>query len=297
MNNRSESLVKLLAALNKFQAEVQPIPLDSTNPAFRSKYASLSAIWEQIRKPLTNNGLVVTQHLMQGDTNLVLETYLHHISGEYLASSMPILHPQNVTAQMIGSWITYARRYTLLALLGLVADTDDDGNDASTSTGTYRPRQSQAPQQKGGSQPAPQQKGNGQPAPQRQSQAPQQGNGDIKVIEVEDDGWIAIWNSQSNYMVAKTWATKRIGKDIVENMWAGVFSATGASSASNAEAFLTAWRKLVNLRKWVEDTVGDQDLASATWDTTWAATVARGKSIDEFAERIAESAVADEVTF
>jgi len=52
-----------------------------------------------------------------------------HSSGESISGRYP-LRPQQNTPQAYGSALTYARRYSLAAMVGVVAD-DDDGNAAS----------------------------------------------------------------------------------------------------------------------------------------------------------------------
>jgi hypothetical protein len=52
-------------------------------------------------------------------------------SGECVVSISEFPLPMPMTPQAMGSAITYARRYSLVAFLGLVADEDDDGNAGS----------------------------------------------------------------------------------------------------------------------------------------------------------------------
>jgi hypothetical protein len=127
---KSESLKELASALAKAQAKMRPAAFDSTNPHFRSKYASLTAVWDSIREPLALNGLAVTQTFIQGEAGLTLRTTLLHQSGEWMSSDYPI-NPLKNDPQGFGSAITYARRYTLSALTGVVSDEDDDGNEAA----------------------------------------------------------------------------------------------------------------------------------------------------------------------
>lgn len=100
------------------------------NPFFNSKYAGLSDILEAIKKPLTDNGLAVTQVTEVMAERLILETVLMHTSGEWISCTYPI-EPVQKTPQGMGSALTYARRYSLSALLGVASEEDDDGNEAS----------------------------------------------------------------------------------------------------------------------------------------------------------------------
>jgi len=117
---------KLATALSKAQGVMKSAKKDSSNPYFKSKYADLSSVWEVIRKPLSDNELSIIQ-LVNGD---ILDTILAHSSGQFIKSSIAIKSKDN-TAQSMGSAITYARRYALSSLVGVVADEDDDGNAAS----------------------------------------------------------------------------------------------------------------------------------------------------------------------
>lgn len=125
---------QLAAALAIAQGELKPAAKDSANPFFKSKYADLSSVWECIRATLSKNGLAVVQRLdVQGEKlQTVLVTMLIHKSGEFITSTYPI-KPIKDDPQGLGSAITYARRYALSAMVGVVADEDDDG-EAATRT-------------------------------------------------------------------------------------------------------------------------------------------------------------------
>lgn len=122
---------KLYAALAKFQGEVKPAKFDKVNPAFKSRYATLAAIFDAIRAPLAKHGLAVMQMPEAHADGLALRTRLTHESGESeeFVSVVPI---GKRDAQGWGSALTYARRYGLSSALGIVADEDDDGNSATT---------------------------------------------------------------------------------------------------------------------------------------------------------------------
>jgi hypothetical protein len=79
--------------------------------------------------PLTRNGLSVVQSFDETPQGLVLRSLLTHESGQWIESVYPIKPVKN-DPQGFGSAATYARRYALAALVGVVQD-DDDGNDAS----------------------------------------------------------------------------------------------------------------------------------------------------------------------
>jgi hypothetical protein len=124
---KSESIKELAAALAAFQAEVANVKKDSTNPFFKSKYASLENIIETARPFLAKHGLAFSQ-LPSGENEL--STTLMHKSGDWLSATAKI-NPKDTSPQAQGSAITYMRRYALSALLGLATEDDDDGNVGS----------------------------------------------------------------------------------------------------------------------------------------------------------------------
>lgn len=120
----------IAAALAKTQGEIKAAIKDSTNPHFKSKYADLTAVWEACRGPLSKNGLAIVQTTEFDASDVWLVTTLLHTSGESISGRYP-LRPVKNDPQGYGSALTYARRYTIAALVGVVADEDDDGNRAS----------------------------------------------------------------------------------------------------------------------------------------------------------------------
>lgn len=119
----------LATALLHFQADPPAVHLDATNPHFGSKFASLGGVVAAVRPALTKHGLVVSQlPTYIGDGVPALETRLMHPeSGEEIKSLMPLMMAKQ-DPQAQGSALTYARRYALLSILGLVGDADDDAS-------------------------------------------------------------------------------------------------------------------------------------------------------------------------
>jgi len=126
--NKSESIKNIAAALATFQVEAEKIIKTAENPFFKSKYADLPSILDAIALPLTESGLVVSQ-FPDGDGLTTL--LMHPNSGEWIEAT-GTMKPVKSDPQAIGSAITYQRRYSLCAVLGLNVDSDDDGNAAST---------------------------------------------------------------------------------------------------------------------------------------------------------------------
>ena len=127
----SESISELVTALVAAQAEFSAVPKGSVNPFFKSKYAALPDVVQSASPVLTKHGLAVSQFIThdEGGGDALL-TYLIHESGQFIAYSMK-LHMTKEDPQAQGSAVTYARRYSYMSALGLVADEDDDGNSAT----------------------------------------------------------------------------------------------------------------------------------------------------------------------
>ena len=129
--NSSTEIKDLAAAMAKFQAELKPAIKGNTNPYFKSRYADLQACWHCCREALVKNGLSVVQGSRESNGEIVtVDTRLMHASGQWIESSLT-MKPAKADPQGVGSAVTYARRYALSAILGIVADEDDDGNAAT----------------------------------------------------------------------------------------------------------------------------------------------------------------------
>lgn len=129
--NKSESIVELAKALAAFQGEAKNPPNTAENPHFKSRYAPLSEILNSVRPVLAKHGLSVIQS-PGGDGDMVsMTTLLLHSSGEWVMAGPLTLKADKPTAQGAGSGITYARRYSLSAVLGISSEDDDDGNQAN----------------------------------------------------------------------------------------------------------------------------------------------------------------------
>lgn len=136
-------LDKLLPALVAAKQNFQPIRKDSVNPFYRNKYASLASILDAVEPALLDQGLVICQSIQEKS----LVTRLYHVSGQYIESVyclpgiMEIQEAADIqaSAQKLGSIVTYARRYALSALLGVVADEDNDCQSTSSQSKFNKP--------------------------------------------------------------------------------------------------------------------------------------------------------------
>jgi hypothetical protein len=126
----NEPLNELAAALVAAQAEFAAIPKTAENPFFKSKYADLATVISHTQPILARHGLAVSQHPTTLDGEPALTTWVLHSSGQSMRDTMKLYAAKN-DPQGQGAAITYARRFAYMAVLGLVADADDDGNQAT----------------------------------------------------------------------------------------------------------------------------------------------------------------------
>lgn len=115
--------------LLEFQNSVDTIKKDATNPHFKNSYASLPNILSAVKPILNALRLVLTQPV----TDTHVKTIITDCDSEAKIESILAI-PAGLSAQQVGSAITYYRRYTLSSLLALEIDEDDDGNSASQPT-------------------------------------------------------------------------------------------------------------------------------------------------------------------
>lgn len=164
----SENINELAKALSLAQGEMEGASKNAQNPHLKNRYADISAVWEVVRTVLPKHGLAVSQVMCDDTTegNVCVESILMHTSGQWIASRCTLPAPKR-DPQGYGSAITYARRYSLSAIVGVVSEEDDDGEAATRGRSQQRqqshPRQ-EAPPQRQSTQPQtaqPQQ----QPAP------------------------------------------------------------------------------------------------------------------------------------
>ena len=129
--NKSESIANLATALTQFAAEVHNPKNTASNPFHKNKYTPLNDILSYVRPLLAQHGLSVSQLVHSDDAAIGVTTMLMHTSGEYIADTAtmsPGAEKGMSAAQVVGSVVTYLRRYALTAVLGIASEDDDDGN-------------------------------------------------------------------------------------------------------------------------------------------------------------------------
>lgn len=120
----SDNINELATALSQFQGAVQQPSFNKAvnYGATRFRYADLAECQRVTRKPLADAGLAVTQTI---ESNMLV-TRLLHKSGQFIVSEIPFVLPNKM--QELGSMLTYLKRYSYCAILGIAADDDDDAN-------------------------------------------------------------------------------------------------------------------------------------------------------------------------
>jgi hypothetical protein len=136
---QSESIDKIIPAFIAFQSDMPSVPKDGNNPHFKSKYATLGAITEATRPHLAKHGLGFMQWMSNREGYQLIVTRIMHTSGQWMEDEGYILNPTKNDPQGMGSAVTYARRYTLGASLGIITEDDDDGNRASEPAPVKKP--------------------------------------------------------------------------------------------------------------------------------------------------------------
>lgn len=129
--SHSPEIKELVAALAKAQGVMSPAVYNRVNPHFKNRYADFKSCMDACREPLSSNGLAPIQYVETKDGKLALITMLAHVSGQWIKSEFPLITAK-MDSQGIGSAMTYAKRYSLCGMIGIVADEDgDDDGEAS----------------------------------------------------------------------------------------------------------------------------------------------------------------------
>ena len=142
---RSDDIMELATALSAAQGEIVNPEKNAVNPYFSNanktaRYADLAEVLKVVRPAFSKNGLSFIQLPSIAENSASVETVLMHKSGQFISEiiSSPVPPKKDketgavlpLTAQSIGSVITYLRRYAIAAFAG-VAQEDDDGNAAT----------------------------------------------------------------------------------------------------------------------------------------------------------------------
>lgn len=137
----SDSNSKISPALVKSWGEMESPKHNTTvkvttknGSSYTFEYTDLGGILDEAKRVLKNNGISVIQtaYTVKADSHFLVsvDTLLLHTSGEWVKSE-PLQVPAAPGIQDMGGQITYMKRYSLSAMLGLSTEKDDDGNGAT----------------------------------------------------------------------------------------------------------------------------------------------------------------------
>lgn len=147
--SHSLEIKDFVGALAKAQGIMKPAVFNKVNPHFKTRYADFTSCMDACRQPLSDNGIAVMQYCETIEGKLNLVTMLAHVSGQWVKSEFPLIAAK-MDSQGIGSAMTYAKRYNLCGMVGIVADEDvDDDGEAAVGRG----KQVEAPKAKEASKP------------------------------------------------------------------------------------------------------------------------------------------------
>ena len=128
----SESIKAIAPALVAAQKAFKPVAQSGTNPHLRSKYSTIADYLNATNHALWANDLFLTQSVSKSEIGISVTTKIIHKSGEWIESEACVLPVEKPNAQAVGSAISYARRYSLAAFLGIAAGTEDDDGAAAS---------------------------------------------------------------------------------------------------------------------------------------------------------------------
>lgn len=159
---QSESITKLLESFTKAQAEFPTLPKDKNG--YNYKYTDLDTVISTLRPILARHSLGFMQSLTNDEGRSAITTRLFNSSGEWIedTTTLPdVLLSKGNAAQNLGAAITYMKRYTLCAVLGISCDEDPDGKpdgnpdfNARNQSEKRQPSKAPASRQQNASQPA-----------------------------------------------------------------------------------------------------------------------------------------------
>lgn len=150
---QSESIKTLLQNFAKAQAEFPTLPKDKNGYNYR--YTDLDTVISTVRPILAKYNIGFMQSLTTLESGKwAISTRIFNVDGEWIedTTTLPdVSLAKGNAAQNIGASITYMKRYTLCAMLGISSDEDPDGKPDGNPDFNARNQQNQqstAPAQK-----------------------------------------------------------------------------------------------------------------------------------------------------
>ena len=126
-------MTTIYSKLLDFQRKVEAVKKTKKNPHFKNTYADINEILSEVKPLLSEFNLVLSQPISDGFQYSIITDIE---SGEALTSYIKL--PDNLQPQQLGGAITYFRRYTLVTLLSLETEEDNDGNNTTPPAPTEK---------------------------------------------------------------------------------------------------------------------------------------------------------------
>ena len=130
--------VTALAALSNVGA-------NKINGAFKARYVTLDVLLDSVKATLSEYNLALRQVLISEDGKIGVQTTFLHIDGTVFDAGRLLVKADSLTAQQVGSALTYIRRQSIQTACGISTDLDDDGASASSYKASQAPSQAAAP--------------------------------------------------------------------------------------------------------------------------------------------------------
>jgi hypothetical protein len=124
--------VTALAALSNVGA-------NKINPAFKARYVTLDVLLDSVKATLSEYNLALRQVLISEDGKIGVQTTFLHIDGTVFDAGRLLVKSDTLTAQQVGSALTYIRRQSIQTAAGISTDLDDDGASASSYKASQAP--------------------------------------------------------------------------------------------------------------------------------------------------------------
>ena len=143
----SDQVEKLFAAMALFTQQVEQPSKDGLNKHTGNKYVKIEAVVSAIKTGMKDTGLSYIQVPVSKPDFVGTSTIITHSSGQFMKFPAFGFSFKTNKPHDVGSYMTYARRYSLSAAFGLASDEDDDGNHANNTTEQSNQQQQNTPPQ------------------------------------------------------------------------------------------------------------------------------------------------------
>lgn len=139
--NMSASINEIATALASAQSELESAKKDSSGYGYN--YSDLSSVIATAKPVLAKNNLAITQLVGNTNENVTITTILTHSSGQYFksTSTLPVIEMKGCNvAQSAGASISYLRRYSYQAILGMSSEDNDASSNGPTTKKAAAPK-------------------------------------------------------------------------------------------------------------------------------------------------------------